>query len=213
MDTSAVRDGNAAKRAAIISAARTLFLRDGVDRVSMDAVAALAQVSKRTVYDYFGDKKNLHLSAVTATAAAVFESLQDSLREHLSDEPRVATVDDLEAALREFAIAIGITVTGSDDYANLFALTRGEYGGADPLAGHPLREAPEEALAERLAHFGDRGLLELDDARLAADHFTALTLLLLLNAYPDPARRDLADVRRIVAAGTHAFVRAYGART
>ena len=57
----ALREGSTQKRSAILTAARDLFLADGFDRSSVDAVAARAGVSKRTVYDYFGDKEALLL--------------------------------------------------------------------------------------------------------------------------------------------------------
>ena len=52
------------KRAAVLEAAKTLFLSRGFDGTSMDAVAAEAGVSKLTVYSHFGDKDTLFKSAV-----------------------------------------------------------------------------------------------------------------------------------------------------
>ena len=64
MSGKAVREGSATKRAAILATARALFLADGFERTSMDAIAAAAAVSKRTVYDYYGDKRALLLAVV-----------------------------------------------------------------------------------------------------------------------------------------------------
>ena len=47
------------KRLAILSAAKKIFLSQGFNAASMDAIASLADVSKRTVYDHFGDKVTL----------------------------------------------------------------------------------------------------------------------------------------------------------
>ncbi len=47
------------KRQAIIEAARQAFTDQGVQGTSMDKVAALAQVSKRTVYNHFPNKEAL----------------------------------------------------------------------------------------------------------------------------------------------------------
>lgn len=44
------------KRAAIVAAAEELFTRSGYGEVSMDAIAAKASVSKRTVYSHFPSK-------------------------------------------------------------------------------------------------------------------------------------------------------------
>ena len=42
-----------------------LFLRDGYARTSVDAIAAEAGVSKRTIYNHYGDKESLFLSVVS----------------------------------------------------------------------------------------------------------------------------------------------------
>ena len=47
---------SARKRSAILEAATTLFLRNGYRGTSMDEIAALAAVSKQTVYKHFADK-------------------------------------------------------------------------------------------------------------------------------------------------------------
>lgn len=54
------------KRAAILAAAKRLFVSDGFERVSMDQIAAEAGVSKLTVYSHFGDKESLFADAVRA---------------------------------------------------------------------------------------------------------------------------------------------------
>ncbi|MBS0557806.1 MAG: TetR/AcrR family transcriptional regulator [Proteobacteria bacterium] len=52
------------KRAAILDAAKRLFVAHGYTDTSMDAVAAAARVSKLTVYSHFGDKDALFAEAV-----------------------------------------------------------------------------------------------------------------------------------------------------
>ncbi|TRX75541.1 TetR/AcrR family transcriptional regulator [Pseudomonas mangiferae] len=54
------------KRQAILEAAKQLFLRNGYDGSSMDAIAARAGVSKLTVYSHFTDKETLFSEAVKA---------------------------------------------------------------------------------------------------------------------------------------------------
>ncbi|WP_420810651.1 TetR/AcrR family transcriptional regulator [Jiangella asiatica] len=49
----------ARNRVAVLDAAAALFARDGVDNVTMDAVAAAAGVGKGTVFRRFGDKAGL----------------------------------------------------------------------------------------------------------------------------------------------------------
>jgi TetR/AcrR family transcriptional repressor of mexJK operon len=54
------------KRAAILEAAKRLFITQGYERVSMDQIASEAAVSKLTVYSHFGDKDSLFGEAVRA---------------------------------------------------------------------------------------------------------------------------------------------------
>lgn len=53
------------KRAAIIAAAKAAFKEYGVDATSMDKLAEIAQVSKRTVYNHFASKESLVLFLLT----------------------------------------------------------------------------------------------------------------------------------------------------
>jgi len=52
------------KAVAIQQAAITLFMADGIDRTSMDSIAAAAGVSKQTVYSHFSSKDDLFRSCV-----------------------------------------------------------------------------------------------------------------------------------------------------
>ena len=58
------RPKDLAKRAAILDAAKRMFVCHGFDGVSMDQIAAEAGVSKLTVYSHFGDKESLFAAAV-----------------------------------------------------------------------------------------------------------------------------------------------------
>ena len=79
------------KRAAILAAAKRLFVQQGFDGVSMDQIAGEAGVSKLTVYSHFGDKEGLFAEAVRAHCednmpTALFEPEPDvPLRERLSE--------------------------------------------------------------------------------------------------------------------------------
>jgi len=58
------RPKSAAKAAAIREAAGQLFLCEGLERTSMDAIAASAGVSKQTVYSHFHSKDDLFRACV-----------------------------------------------------------------------------------------------------------------------------------------------------
>src|SRR4051794_18618130 len=57
----------ARKRADIVEAAATVFLRNGYVGTSMDEIAFRAKVSKQTVYNHFVDKETLFRAIVVAT--------------------------------------------------------------------------------------------------------------------------------------------------
>ncbi|PTS85757.1 TetR family transcriptional regulator [Pseudomonas sp. HMWF032] len=80
------RPKDLAKRKAILEAAKTLFLSNGYDGSSMDAIAAEAGVSKLTVYSHFTDKEKLFAEAVKSKCE---EQLPELLFE-LDDEVPLA---------------------------------------------------------------------------------------------------------------------------
>ncbi|WP_329258996.1 TetR/AcrR family transcriptional regulator [Streptomyces sp. NBC_01478] len=207
-----VREGSLEKRTAILAAARDLFVHQGVDRVSMDAVAARAEVSKRTVYDYFGDKRRLFLAILSAASESMLATSRRALDEHLPEGAAITTVPQLEKALTALAIDFGTSIVGSADYAAAFALVAQERLRTPTTADDLATEAASEDLAERIAHFVGAGLLDTDNPRLAADHFSALTVLLAYERQPVPATADPEKVRQTMADGVHAFIRAYATR-
>jgi TetR/AcrR family transcriptional repressor of mexJK operon len=60
-----------AMRAAILAGARRLFLADGFERTSMDAVAAAIGVSKMTLYRHFKSKEALFAGVVIDMCAII----------------------------------------------------------------------------------------------------------------------------------------------
>ena len=84
------------KRHAILQAATTAFLRNGYVGTSMDEIAALAAVSKQTVYKHFADKETLFSELVTATVTEASDAVHVEVL-HLQDS------GDIEADLRDLA--------------------------------------------------------------------------------------------------------------
>ena len=207
-----VREGSLEKRTAILVAARELFVHQGVDRVSMDAIAAKAAVSKRTVYDYYGDKRRLFLAILSDVSQSLLDTVCRAFDEHLPEGARITTVPQLEQALTGLAIDLGTSIVGSADYAAGFALVAQERLRTPTTRDDIATGVVEEAFAERLAHFADIGLLDTDDPRLAGDHFFALTVLLAYDRQPVPANSDPDRVRQTMIDGVHAFIRAYATR-
>ncbi|GIG39968.1 TetR/AcrR family transcriptional regulator [Cellulomonas phragmiteti] len=206
-----VRQGQAQKRAAILAAARELFVQTGVERTSMDAIAARAEVSKRTVYDYYGDKRRLLLGVIEDAGEAALGTLRDLVERHLSGVVAVDDEVELERAVTDFATDLGGSLLVSSNYAAAVKLIAENESLLPELEDHPLGEAHTQALAERFAHFASIGLLDVDDPTLAADHFHALTTLRVLN---EPLRRraDAEHIRHVMSDGARVFMRAYASR-
>lgn len=67
-------------RSSILDASKKLFLAYGVEKTSMDDIAAEAECSKATVYVYFKSKEEIFYTA----AAEYIASLRDGIRECLA---------------------------------------------------------------------------------------------------------------------------------
>lgn len=201
-----LREGSATKRGAILAAARELLLADGFERTSVDAIAASAGVSKRTVYDYFGDKRALLLAVVEQAVYALSSAVSSAIDENLRD------VTDLEEALTGFARGITASAIGSPDYAALMRLLSTESANLPELSEkHWQVGEPEDAVAERFAELDRQGVLVAPNPRLAADHFVALTLSHSTVSFNRAsASSSPADIDALIVEGVRAFIRAYG---
>ncbi|MWA15501.1 TetR/AcrR family transcriptional regulator [Streptomyces sp. BA2] len=206
--TKTLREGSTRKRAAILSAARELFLADGFDRTSVDAIAGRAEVSKRTVYDYFGDKQTLLQAAVDTVGQSLITTIRRILDDTLTDPTEAA---DLEDVLVTFSMRIATDMLGSAEYATLQRLVRARSGHLPGGGENAMADTPDEALAERFAAFAEAGLLDVPDARLAADQFIALTFNVALNRFGSANAAEDARVRPLLVEGVRTFLRAYRA--
>ncbi|MFE2872994.1 TetR/AcrR family transcriptional regulator [Embleya sp. NPDC059259] len=211
-DTSTLRQGSPAKRSAIVRAALEIFVREGYARASVDAIARTAGVSKRTIYDYYGDKERLFLSAVEETQAAQAESFRELLDRTLG-QPVVRTAD-LETALTDFGRAFATEIARSAERAAVLRLMIAEASHFPAL----LRPSPEErpvqrALAARLAELGEQGLLDIPDADEAAE-FLGLLVTGRVNhrSWYGAVRLDDAEIDRLVTGGVRIFLRAHAPR-
>ncbi|MFF7995702.1 TetR/AcrR family transcriptional regulator [Kitasatospora xanthocidica] len=202
--------GRPEKRKAITRAATVVFGREGYVRASMDAIAAEAGVSKRTVYNHFADKETLFLSVALENSAELTEKIRDLMAKYLD------RVVDLRQDLVDFAVERARAVLAAGEHGALGRAIRAEVANipADVL-GAWLEAGPVASLRDLAAHFealSERGLLTVEDAALAAEQYTLLTF------HPVADRSfwgalPVADeeVERIAAAGVDAFLRIHGA--
>ncbi len=201
---------SARKRRAITEAATTLFLRQGYQGTSMDEIAALAQVSKQTVYKHFADKEQL-FSAIILGITNRAEAFAQAVPLLLQD------TDNLEQALRTLARRYIRSVI-TPPVLQLRRLVIAEAGRFPALARAYYERAPERviaALASALQQLADHGRVRLDDPLLAANHLAFLILAIPLDRamFCGDESVTAAELDRCADAGVRVFLAAYGAHT
>ena len=197
---------SARKRRAIMEAATALFLRNGYQGTSMDEIAALAAVSKQTVYKNFADKERLFTDIVlgiTSRSEEILTAMTQDLRGRA----------DLDQALTELARRY-ITAVMAPPVLQLRRLVISAADRFPDLArGYYLR-APARALdllAAAFADLAERGLLELADPALAAGHFAYAVLAIPQDKamFCVAERFTPAELEEYADAGVRVFLAAY----
>jgi len=195
------------KRRAILDAATTAFLRHGYLGTSMDEIAALAGVSKQTVYKHFADKERLFSEIVTATVDEIADPNFDEVL-NLRD------TGDVERDLRDFARR-QLRAVMEPRLLQLRRLVIGEAGRFPQLGRLFYERGPGrtiDALAAMFERLASRRALELDDTRLAAAHFNWLVMSIPLNQamlLGDDEPATPAELEHYADAGVSAFLAAY----
>ena len=164
------------KRKAILEAATTAFLRNGYLGTSMDEIAALAAVSKQTVYKHFDDKQRLFFEIVTSAVDEVSDPNYAEVLDLKDSGDLAADLGDL--ARRQLARVM------QPRLLQLRRLVIAEAGRFPQLGRIFYEQGPGrtiEALAEAFERLAARGLLQLDDPLLAAAHFNWLIMSIPLN--------------------------------
>ncbi|MCF4165468.1 TetR/AcrR family transcriptional regulator [Zavarzinia compransoris] len=154
----------ARKPAQILAAARRLFLAQGYAGTSMDAVAAAAPVSKRTLYQHFPSKEALF----GAVVLQVWQGLTAEDAAPRGDEPR--------QALRDYSHRL-MAHWDNPDVIGFLRLIMAE-GPSSPemtAAYYARGKAPAvAALAAYLRPLAAAGRLSTGDAELAAVQFLGM---------------------------------------
>jgi TetR/AcrR family transcriptional repressor of mexJK operon len=198
------------KHASILAAAEELFLQQGFERTSMDEVAALAGVSKQTVYAQFSGK----VSLFTAVSLGMTKAAADAVQQNLDDMPPGST---LAAHLTAYAIR-QLEVVRTPKLMQLRRLAIAETP-RFPDLGKALHDGgPARAIASFAAAFARwhaQGLLQAPDAQVAATHFNWLIMAEPVNRamlLGDAAVPAPAELQRHAAEAVRIFLAAYGAR-
>lgn len=192
------------KHVQVTEAARRLFMQHGFNGTSTDAIAREAGVSKATLYSYYASKEALFGQLVSEECAAIQADLVvPTLR------------DGFVSGLRRFALV----------YVGLFSRKR-EKSMCRIMANESTRfpdlcwqfyEMGPLTTTRRLAQFlldaREAGLIEFEDAMIAASQF----LSLIRGDLPLRAILSLEnvlgyDLEAEIEAGLRTFMRAYGVK-
>ncbi len=195
---------SARKRAAIIEAAAAAFRDEGYEAASMDRIAALAGVSKRTVYNHFGSKD--------ALLGVVFEHFlaQVTARTRIPWDPSRSVSEQL----REFAAA-KLAMIDDPLWMGLMRMALGVFIQRPELAEQTAMSASasDDGLAVWLRMAHGAGRLQVEDPGRASSQFWALikgelfwpSIFSLGAAPPDERRAAIVD------AAIELFLCRYGA--
>lgn len=142
------------KREAILQAAMDAFREFGAQNTSMDKIAAMAQVSKRTVYNHFASKEAL----VMTLLANLWQATAN-----LIDSDQLASLP-LQQQLEQLLLS-EIDILSSGEYLDLARVVLGHYlYRPQELAQHSEQMASKETqLARWLKHQADKGQLNITD--------------------------------------------------
>ncbi len=165
------RTARMASAPVILEAAATLFLRNGYLGTSVDDIAALAHVSKQTVYTHFADKEQLFAELVRGNISRV-DAFIESVTAGLGETN--ALEEDLRAFARRHVRAVVLP-----EAVQLRRLLIGEAGRFPDLAREYYERVPQRviaALAHQLRRLAERGLLRIQDPSAAANHLAWLVL-------------------------------------
>jgi TetR/AcrR family transcriptional repressor of mexJK operon len=160
------RPKDPAKRLAILEAAKRLFMHNGYDGSSMDAIAAEAGVSKLTVYSHFTDKETLFACAVESKCEEQLPPLFFELGPDSS----------IEQAL--LAIGRGFNaLINSEESLAMHRLMVAQGAQNPQLAQLFFNAGPQrviDAMQRLLEQADERGQLQVEHPPHAAEHFFCL---------------------------------------
>jgi len=194
------------KRQALLGAAARLFLEQGFERTTVDAIAARAGVSKLTVYSHFEGKEGLFKTLIAEKCSEHFEAREFG---------ELASLGPREALLRIADGFLGLMF--HPDVVALHRVLMNVASSEDSSINKAFWEsgpAPTiESLAGLLARFDADGSLRVPLPYAAADQFLSMLkgvdhLRALLNIGEAPSARRLKALARDT---VEMFLRAYAA--
>ncbi|MFB9966269.1 TetR/AcrR family transcriptional regulator [Sinosporangium siamense] len=199
---------SARKNREILEAATTVFLRSGYVGCSMDEVAALAKVSKQTVYKHYTDKEHLFTTVVAALMGPIAEG-------NRSAAAALEDADDLGDGLRQLARSL-LVMLRDPQVLQLRRLVMAEAERFPALGRTYWEQAFHlglETVATALRKASAQGPLKVDDPEAAAGHFAGLVLWIPMNRAMFcglPEEFTDAEIDQRADQAVRAFLAAYG---
>ena len=199
----------ARKRAAILDAAGQVFFAKGYVGTSMDEIAAVAAVSKQTVYKHFADKATLFHQLITATVRDTDGEQSPMVKfgaGPLDEELRTFARQFLHGVMQPRVLQLRRLVIGEATRFPALGQAFYDLGLATMI----------DKLADSFARLADDSHLRVDDPRLVAENFIWLVLSIPLNRamlLGDNHGTTADDLDRYADAGVSAFLAAYAGTT
>jgi TetR/AcrR family transcriptional repressor of mexJK operon len=195
-----------AKRDAMLDAAACLFFRNGLEAVTMEAVAREAGVSKVTVYGHFATKETLFGSVIRRETATIRQGL--------------AQLPDTHDAVRQSLIEVGVCMLRFLLEPHVLAVERvmSHQGEQHPKLLRAFFDAGPWAISqwlrEKLEGLASAGHLSLPDPARAADQLCSMWQGMLIKEVrmgvrPTPTEEE---IQRQITSAVDVFLAAYGRR-
>lgn len=150
------------KRRQILRGALEVFLEQGYEGTSMDRVAAVAGVSKITIYKHFQDKEGLFTALIEQIATQRFEIVYGALP--LDEEPSMVLRQIAEKLLHLLAV--------DDEYVAFLRLIIGESGRFPTLAQLFVKALPQKVWRLLGDYFESHPELRITNPEATARIFT-----------------------------------------
>jgi AcrR family transcriptional regulator len=197
---------SAEKQSQILDGAARVFAEAGYEGASMSRIAAVAGVSKGTLYNYFAGKRELFAAFMQRVCASRIALIFDTVGE---DTP-------LEEALLHICRRM-MGVLTSEEGLLVYRMAVSEAAAFPELSEVFYASGPQRALARMtdwIRRSADAGKLRVDDPEFAAEQLFALmqTRVLMRRRLRLTSAVSEAEVDRVVTAGVSLFLRGYGAQ-
>jgi AcrR family transcriptional regulator len=150
----------------LLTTTRRLLLARGWDAISIDEISRQSGVAKRFIYARYADKAALFFASILHYRKDQIDTcpFPAALPEDVEDGLILFGQSLLDIALRDESLAI----------ARLFLAEASRFRDHARMLIESGANSPLETIAAVLMRYADRGVLEIRDPRLAAEHFFIL---------------------------------------